>query len=58
LKGVVGPSLVTAEVAAQADDLYRNVIVNGRAGTAMAAWGDRLSAQDIEDVIAFIRSKQ
>lgn len=56
--GAVGPSLVAAQVAAQPDDFYRQTIVNGRAGTAMAAWGDRLSPQEIEDVIAYIRSKQ
>jgi mono/diheme cytochrome c family protein len=58
LKGVVGPSLVTAELKAQPDQFFVDTITNGRAGTAMPAWGDRLSSQDIEDVIAFLRSKQ
>jgi mono/diheme cytochrome c family protein len=56
--GSVGPSLVSAELKAQDDDFFRQVILNGRAGTAMPAWEGRLSAQDIEDVIAFLRSKQ
>jgi mono/diheme cytochrome c family protein len=56
--GSIGPSLVTAELKAQSDDFFRQTILNGRAGTAMPAWEGRLSAQDIEDVIAFLRSKQ
>ncbi|MFC2030463.1 c-type cytochrome [Chloroflexota bacterium] len=56
--GPVGPTLVTAEIAAQEDDYYREVIGNGREGTAMPAWGDQLSAQDIENLIAYLRSKQ
>ena len=56
--GSVGPSLVSAELKAQSDDFFRQTILNGRAGTAMPAWEGRLSAQDIEDVIAFLRSKQ
>ena len=56
--GAVGPTLVSADLAAQPDDYFREVLVNGRSGTAMPAWGDILTAQDIEDLIAFIRSKQ
>jgi mono/diheme cytochrome c family protein len=56
--GAIGPTLVSAEMKAKDDDHYRQVIANGVAGTAMPAWADRLSAQDIEDVIAFLRSKQ
>jgi mono/diheme cytochrome c family protein len=56
--GAVGPTLVSADLKAQDDDFYREVILNGRSGTAMPAWEGRLSAQDIEDVIAFMRSKQ
>ena len=50
--------LISAELAAQPDDFYRQVILNGRSGTAMPAWQGRLSDQEIEDVIAFLRSKQ
>lgn len=56
--GSVGPTLVSAELKAQSDDFFRETILNGRAGTAMPAWEGRLSAQDIEDVIAYLRSLQ
>ena len=56
--GAVGPTLISAELSAQDDDFYRQVILNGREGTAMPAWEGRLSTQEIEDVIAFVRSKQ
>lgn len=56
--GAVGPTLVSAEVKAKDDDYYRQTLASGIAGTAMPAWEDRLSAQDIEDIIAFLRSKQ
>lgn len=57
-EGGIGPSLVSAEMKAKDDDHYRQVITNGVTGTAMPAWGGRLSTQDIEDVIAFLRSRQ
>ena len=56
--GAVGPTLVSAEMKAKEDDHYRQVIANGITGTAMPSWEGRLSVQDIEDVIAFLRSKQ
>ena len=56
--GALGPTLVSAEVAANDDDFYRETIANGRAGTAMPAWGAILSPQEIEDVISWLRSKQ
>ena len=56
--GIVGPTLVSAELAAQPDKYFRDVLVNGRIGTAMPAWGPILGDQDIEDLIAYIRSKQ
>jgi mono/diheme cytochrome c family protein len=56
--GSVGPTLVSAELKAQSDDFFRQTILNGRAGTAMPAWQGRLSAQDIEDAIAYLRSLQ
>ena len=54
----MGPTLVSAEMAARDDDHYRQILLNGVEGTAMAAWGDRLSAQEIEDIITFLRSLQ
>lgn len=56
--GGVGPTLISAEMAAKDDDHYRQTLNNGVAGTAMPAWAGRLSAQEIEDVIAFLRSLQ
>jgi mono/diheme cytochrome c family protein len=56
--GALGPTLIGAEVAAQDDQFFRDAITNGRPGTAMPPWGGVLSAQDIADVIAFLRSKQ
>jgi mono/diheme cytochrome c family protein len=56
--GALGPSLISADVTAKDDDYYRETIKNGRAGTAMPAWAGTLSPQDIENVIAWLRSKQ
>jgi mono/diheme cytochrome c family protein len=54
----LGPSLISTEAAANDDDSFRDVIANGRPGTSMPPYGGVLSPQDIEDVIAFLRSKQ
>ena len=56
--GAVGPTLISAEMAAKDDDHYRQTLINGVEGTAMAAWAGRLSPQEIEDVIAYLRSLQ
>jgi mono/diheme cytochrome c family protein len=56
--GAVGPTLISAEVQAKDDEQYRETIVNGITGTAMPAWGARLSEQEVDDVIAFVRSLQ
>jgi mono/diheme cytochrome c family protein len=56
--GALGPTLVSANVGANDDEFFRETISNGRAGTAMPPWGGLLSAQEIEDVISFLRSKQ
>jgi mono/diheme cytochrome c family protein len=56
--GALGPTLVSADVGAKDDEFLRETISNGRAGTAMPPWGGILSAQDVEDVISFLRSKQ
>jgi mono/diheme cytochrome c family protein len=56
--GALCPSLLRAEAAAQPDDWDRDVINNGRTGAAMPAWRGILSEQEIEDVIAWIGSKQ
>jgi cytochrome c55X len=56
--GALGPTLVSADVGAKDDEFLRETISNGRTGTAMPPWGGILSAQDVEDVISFLRSKQ
>ena len=56
--GALGPTLVSADLGAQDDDSLRETIRNGRPGTSMQAGGGALSAQNIEDVIAFLRSRQ
>jgi len=49
--------LANAMFLASASDAYlRYAIVRGRPGTAMQAWGAQLSAQQIEDVVAYLRS--
>ena len=52
------PCLVEGEVAVQPDDYCREVVAKGREGTAMPGWRDQWSTQQIEDVVAFLRSKQ
>jgi len=56
--GSLGPTLISAKVAAKDDDFFRDAIANGRPGSAMPPWSSVLSTQNIEDVIAFLRSKQ
>ncbi len=56
--GSLGPTLVSADLAAQNDDFLRDTIINGRTGTAMPPWGSVLGAQDVEDVIAWLRQRQ
>ena len=56
--GAVGPTLISAEVKAKDDEHYRQTITNGVAGTAMPAWEGRLSEQEVDDLIAFLRSVQ
>ncbi len=54
----LGRTLISADLAARDDDYFRDAIASGRPGTSMPAYGDLLSLQDIEDIIAFLRSKQ
>ncbi|HFD38581.1 MAG TPA: c-type cytochrome [Anaerolineae bacterium] len=56
--GTLGPSLVRPELAAEDDDFFRETIINGRPGTAMPPWDGVLSAQDVEDIIAWLRTIQ
>ena len=45
-------------VAAMSDDDIADILANGIEGTAMAAFGDRLSDAEIGDLVALIRSWQ
>lgn len=38
------------------DAFLRHAIVHGRPGTPMQAWGDKLKVQEIDDVLAYVRS--
>lgn len=55
--GALGPTLVSADVGAKDDDFFRQTIIDGRTGTAMPPWGGILSAQEVEDLISFLRTK-
>jgi mono/diheme cytochrome c family protein/rhodanese-related sulfurtransferase len=51
------PHLANVAFLAQASDPFlRHAIVNGRPGTKMIAFGDKLDEQKIADVIAYIRT--
>lgn len=55
-QGVVGPAL-TPQRLTSADDVYFNIIKNGRAGTAMPAWGPAgLTDADITALTTFIKT--
>ncbi len=45
-----------ARLARFSDDYYRDVIQNGRPDRGMPTWGSVLSPQQIEDLVAYIRS--
>lgn len=57
-EGDLGPSLSAKNFLSMASDHFlRDSIVHGRLGTAMPSWKD-LTAQDVADLIAFIRAWQ
>jgi len=59
LSGGVGKPLDAGSPAAGGpDEELLNTITNGVAGTAMPAWGDQLSAEEITAVVSYIRSVQ
>lgn len=49
-------NLVSAQTSAKADEDLLKIIANGRPRTAMAAWNERLSREEQEAVLAYIRS--
>ena len=59
LSGGVGKPLNAGSPAAGDPDAELiETITNGVSGTAMPAWGDKLSADEISAVLAYIRSVQ
>lgn len=59
LSGGVGKALNAGSAAADLPDgQLVDIITNGVSGTAMPAWGDQLSAEEITAVVSYIRSVQ
>jgi len=59
LSGGVGKALNAGSSAASAsDEELIGIITNGVPGTAMPAWGDQLSGDEITEVLAYIRTVQ
>jgi len=59
LQGVDGKPLDAKSAAAtDSDEELLGIITNGVAGTAMPAFADQLSAEEIKAVLAYIRSVQ
>ena len=57
-EGVTAPALGNqSALAHNSDEFIRYAIENGRQDTPMVAWKDTLSATDIDNVTAFIRSR-
>jgi cytochrome c oxidase cbb3-type subunit III len=57
-EGITAPALANqSALAHNSDEFIRYAIVNGRQDTPMPSFKDVLSAQDIDNVTAFIRSK-
>jgi len=57
--GATGPAIGNPAMLSLASDAFlRYAIENGRDGTEMAAFGNTLSAADIDDVTAFLRSRE
>ena len=56
--GALGPTLVSAQVAAKDQAFFQEIIAKGRSGTSMPPWDGLLSPQQIENVIASLRSEQ
>lgn len=55
-EGRIGPALnATGRVPQMDEATLREVIRQGRPGTAMPAWGERLSEAEIEALIRFLR---
>ena len=54
LKGGRGPNIFATQLT---DDQFLEVVINGRKGTQMPAWGFRLSPDDVWKIRAFLKAK-
>ncbi len=55
-QGSVGPALLPQRLT-QPDEYYFNVIQNGKPGTVMPPWGSVVTDEEINTLIAFVRSE-
>ncbi|MCA9847048.1 MAG: c-type cytochrome [Dehalococcoidia bacterium] len=55
-QGLIGPPLTVDATAANPASFYIDCITNGRPGTAMQSWSDRLTADEIESMVAFLQN--
>ena len=54
LKGGRGPNIFATQLT---DEQFLEVVINGRKGTQMPAWGLRLSPDDVWKIRAFLKAK-
>ncbi len=55
-QGGVGPPLNAASLASRSETQVKETLANGRPGTAMPAWKDRLSPAQMEALAKFVKS--
>ncbi len=55
-RGATGPALLPQRLS-QPDEYYLDVIRNGKPGTVMPPWGKLLSDEEIQAMLAFVRSE-
>ncbi|MCK9494846.1 MAG: c-type cytochrome [Dehalococcoidia bacterium] len=53
--GGVGLPLLPSTLT-QADDFYVDTITNGREGTAMPAWGEQMTPEEIQSMVTFLKN--
>ncbi len=53
LKGARGPNIFASTLT---DEQFLEVVINGRKGTLMPAWGTRISPDDVWKVHAFVKA--
>ena len=55
-RGATGPALLPGRLT-ESDAYYANIIKNGKPGTIMPPWGAQLSDNEIDSLVAFMRSE-